>query len=149
MFLLIRPGEVLLDSLGLFSENVTQRGGLNSSRGLGVPDQEKHENIIVNVFLYFEPHTEETQKFVFVMWAVDFTCYFQGMTALFWRQRLEHESRQAKERLDLVIQSFGLTYCWARKFISLCVEHRECLHFCKLENAWGSKIRMAGNWRHS
>lgn len=29
MFLLIRPGEVLLASLGLLSENVTQRDGLS------------------------------------------------------------------------------------------------------------------------
>ena len=148
MFLLIRPGEVLLNSMGLLSENVTRSKRLSSSCGLGVPDQEKHENVIVNVFPCFEPHTPETQKFVFVMGEVDFIRYFQGTTA-FWRHCLKHKTQQVKERLDLVVQSFGWTYCWASKFISLHVKHRQCLHFCKLENAWGSKIRKAGNWRHS
>lgn len=56
---------------------------LSSLCGVGVPDQEKHENVIVNVFPCFETHTPGTQAFVLVMEQIEVICSFQDTTALF------------------------------------------------------------------
>lgn len=56
---------------------------LSSLCGEGVPDQEKHENVIVSVFPCFETHTPGTWAFVFVMEEVKVIWYFQDTTALF------------------------------------------------------------------
>lgn len=53
---------------------------LSSLCGVGVLDQEKHENVIVSVFPCFETHTPGTWAFVFVM---ELICYFRDATALF------------------------------------------------------------------
>lgn len=47
---------------------------------------------------------------------------FKTQQLQFLRHHLEHEGWQAKEILGLVIQSFGSTYCWARKFVSFFCE---------------------------
>lgn len=56
---------------------------LSNLRGVGVPDQEKHENVIVSVFPCFETHTAGSWAFVFVMEEIKVICYFQDKIALF------------------------------------------------------------------
>lgn len=112
---------------------------LSTLCGAGAPDQEKHENVIVNVFPCFETYTPGTWAFVFVMEEVEVICYFQDKPALFWRHYLEHERCQAKEILGLVVQSFGSTYCWARKFVSFCVKQDSVYTFINCEVCEGVK----------
>lgn len=62
---------------------------LSSLCGVGVSDQEKHENVSVNVFPCFETHAPGTWAFIFVGEEVEIICCFQDTAALFLKAPFE------------------------------------------------------------